>query len=214
VGALRQAGHEADGAADVANGWCLVRGQVYDLVVVDSVLADGTGSQFCISLRRDRYAAETLIMVLGYGNELERIVALECGADDVVSRPYGVRELLLRVRALLRRARQRVSCDVVEVGAARVDRGSRRVTHLGRAVALTRREFDLLVRLIDGRGRVLTREALLQTVWPLGTASDRAVDTTVKRLRRKLPSVGRQIRTLRGVGYTLTDDDNAFFSRT
>ena len=87
-------------------------------------------------------------------------------------------------------------------------RGTRRVTSEGARVALTRREFDLLLRLVDGRGRALARETIVADVWPEDAPSQRVVDTTLKRLRRKLPAVGRRIRTIRGVGYELTEDDS------
>ena len=97
---------------------------------------------------------------------------------------------------------------MIALGAVRIDRGTRRVTMSGVSVALTRREFDLLMRLVDGRGRVLARDTLVADVWATEAPSERVVDTTLKRLRRKLPAVARRIRTIRGVGYELTLDDS------
>ena len=94
------------------------------------------------------------------------------------------------------------------IGSVRIDRGARRVTANGVSVPLTRRELDLLLRLVDGRGRVLGRETLVADVWPDDTPSERVVDTTLKRLRRKLPALGRRIRTIRGVGYELCEDES------
>ena len=208
AGALGEGSHEVEIAAAAATGLYVARVSLPDLVIVESVLPDGTSGQVCTALRRDPLTARTLVLVVGAaGNEVDRIVAFECGADDYVARPFSMRELLLRIRALLRRIRQTPPSSLVAVGDVRIDRGTRRVTLEGKAVPLTRREFDLLLRLVDGRGRVLDRETIVADVWPEDAPSQRVVDTTLKRLRRKLPSVGRRIRTIRGVGYELTVDD-------
>ncbi len=140
-------------------------------------------------------------------DELARVAAFEAGADDYVVRPFSTRELLLRVRALLRRVHSRTPRDTTVFGSVTIDRGTRRVTADGVSVPLTRRELDLLLRLIDGRGRVLGRETLVAHVWADENPSERVVDTTLKRLRKKLPVLGRRIRTIRGVGYELSEDD-------
>lgn len=208
AGALGAGSHEVEIAAAVATGTYVARVSRPDLVIVESVLPDGTGAEVCATLRRDPLTARTLVLVLGPdGDEVDRVVAFECGADDYVSRPFSMRELLLRVRALLRRIRLSPPPSIVAVGDVRIDRGTRRVTLEGATVPLTRREFDLLMRLVDGRGRVLDRETIVADVWPEDAPSQRVVDTTLKRLRRKLPTVGRRIRTIRGVGYELTEDD-------
>jgi len=209
AGALGEGAHEVEIAAAAETGMYVARVSLPDLVIVESVLPDGTSGQVCTALRRDPLTAQTLVLVFGAeGNEADRIVAFECGADDYVARPFSMRELLLRVRALLRRVRQIAPPSLVVVGDVRIDRGARRVTTHGATVALTRREFDLLLRLVDGRGRVLDRATLVADVWPEDAPSQRVVDTTLKRLRRKLPTVGRRIRTIRGVGYELTVDDS------
>ena len=140
-------------------------------------------------------------------DEGARVAAFEAGADDYVIRPFSTRELLLRVRALLRRVRVRTPPDRIVLGSVTIDRGTRRVSVGGESVALTKRELDLLLRLVDGRGRVLGRNTLVADVWPEHTPSERVVDTTLKRLRKKLPALGRRIRTIRGVGYELADDE-------
>jgi DNA-binding response OmpR family regulator len=185
-----------------------------DLVIVDAVLEDGTAADVCAALRRGQATAHALVMVIStVGSEKERIAAFEAGADDYVTRPFSTRELLLRARALLRRLRAPAPAallvDTIEIGTVRIHRAARRVTSGGVAVALTRRELDLLLHLVGARGRVLTREAIVAELWPGDPPSQRVVDTTLKRLRNKLPALTRHLRTVRGVGYELTTVDDA-----
>ncbi len=202
-------GHDVETAASAATGTYLARVSRPDLVVVDGILPDGTSAAVCTALRRDRATAHTLLLVISPSIvESDRVDAFEAGADDYVVRPFSMRELVLRIRALLRRVRARVPADVVALGGVLIDRGTRRVTSNGVTVALTRRELDLLLRLMDSRGRVLARETIVADVWPDDSPSQRVVDTTLKRLRKKLPSVATRIRTIRGVGYELTADDS------
>jgi two-component system phosphate regulon response regulator PhoB len=200
--------HEVEIAASAATGAYLARASHPDLVVLEAILPDGTGAEVCSAIRRDGVISAMLLLVIGAAaDETARVTAFEAGADDYVVRPFSARELLLRVRALLRRVRARTPPDVVSLGTVRIDRGTRRVTSDGVSVALTRRELDLLLRLVDGRGRVLGRETIIADVWPDDAPSERVVDTTLKRLRKKLPALGRRIRTIRGVGYELTEED-------
>lgn len=201
--------HEVETASGVETGMGVARVSRPDLVLVESLLPDGTSGDACTALRREPLTARVLVLVLGSGgDEAEHIAAFEAGADDYVSRPFSMRELVLRIRALLRRVRLSVPPELIALGAVRIDRGTRRVTLAGAAVPLTRREFDLLMRLVDGRGRVLARETIVADVWHEDAPSQRVVDTTLKRLRRKLPAIGRRIRTIRGVGYELTIEDS------
>jgi DNA-binding response OmpR family regulator len=207
--ALCSAPHEVEIASTAAVGSVVARAFLPDLILVAAALPDGSAAEFCAHLRRDPTTMHTLVLVVGAAEtEAERVGVFEAGVDDYVPHPVSMREVLLRVRALLRRMAARGLVDVVAVGAVRVDRGTRRVTVDGVNVSLTRREFDLLARLIDGRGRALARETLVADVWPDDAPSQRAVDTTLKRLRKKLPSLGSCIRTIRGVGYELTVDES------
>ncbi len=178
-----------------------------DLVILHGAFPDATCAEVCGALRRDSSTAQALLLVLGpLANEAFCIEAFEAGADDYVPTPYSTREVLLRIRALLRRIPARAWASNIVMGSVRIDRGTRRVTMAGKPVTLTRREFDLLMRLFDSRGRVLARETIVADVWPDDAPSPRVVDTTLKRLRKKLPGMGRRIRTVRGVGYELTPD--------
>jgi two-component system, OmpR family, phosphate regulon response regulator PhoB len=205
--ALGTAAHEVEIAATAATGTYVARMSRPDLVIVDAALPDGTAVDICCALRRDPITARTLALVIGMStSEAERVAAFEAGADDYVVRPFSTRELLLRIRALLRRVRVRAPSEVITLGPVFVDRGTRRVSVEGVSVSLTRREFDLLIRLVDSRGRVLARETIVADVWPEDAPSDRVVDTTLKRLRKKLPALGSRIRTIRGIGYELLFD--------
>ncbi len=199
--------HAVEIAASAATGSYLVRASHPELVILESLLPDATGAELCGAIRRDAAISGTLLLVIGAAmDEHARVAAFEAGADDYVVRPFSTRELLLRVRALLRRVHPRTPSDTIVLGSVTIDRGTRRVTESGVSVPLTRRELDLLIRLVDGRGRVLGRETLVADVWPDESPSERVVDTTLKRLRKKLPALARRIRTIRGVGYELTDE--------
>lgn len=206
--ALRAAPHDVMTASTADAGCSLARTWKPELVVVDVAPSDGTSTEVCRLLRGDPTTAGMLVLIVGAAaTEVDRVDAFEAGADDFVARPFSTRELLLRSHALLRRMNHRALPEVVALGSTTIDRGTRRVTDAGAAVELTRREFDLLVRLIDGGGRVLGRDTLVRDVWAGEAPSERVVDTTLKRLRKKLPGVGRRIRTIRGVGYELSANE-------
>jgi two-component system phosphate regulon response regulator PhoB len=146
-----------------------------------------------------------VIMVTAKGEEIDRVVGFELGADDYVVKPFSVRELLLRVGAVLRR-KDAPASDLVEFGELRIDPAAHRVWVAGNEVALTSLEFKLLVTLYERKNRVQTRSVLLNDIWGIeADITTRTVDTHVKRLREKLRSVGRYIETVRGVGYRFTE---------
>lgn len=202
--------HDVELAASLVTGLNVARTSLPDLVVVDSSLTDGEGMGACARIRADAATANALVLVIGSSvDEADRVAAFEQGCDDYVVRPFSTRELLLRIRALLRRTpRRRAPADVVTVGPLVIDRHARKVSSQGTRVDLTRKEFDLLLRLVDARGRVLTRNVLVAELWPDDAASMRVVDTTLKRIRKKLPWLSDRIRTVRGVGYELDDAGN------
>lgn len=202
--------HDVELAASLVTGLNVARTSLPDLVVVDASLADGDGMGACARIRADTATTNALVLVIGSStDEADRVAAFEQGCDDYVVRPFSTRELLLRIRALLRRTpRRRAPADVVTVGPLVIDRHARKVSSDGARVDLTRKEFDLLLRLVDARGRVLTRNVLVAELWPDDAASMRVVDTTLKRIRKKLPWLSDRIRTVRGVGYELDDAGN------
>ena len=175
-----------------------------DLVLLDLMLPDTSGTEVCRQLRAQ---AETknipVVMLTAKDDEIDRVVGFEVGADDYVTKPFSVRELMLRVRAVLRRSQSAPPpSEELNFGVLRVDPSAHQVWHDGDEVTLTALEFKLLTTLLSRKGRVQTRKQLLDDVWGIqADVSTRTVDTHVKRLRQKLGEAGEYIETLRGVGY-------------
>jgi two-component system phosphate regulon response regulator PhoB len=186
-----------------------------DVILLDLMLPDGSGIDVCRALKGDPITrAIPVIMVTAKSEEIDRVVGFEIGADDYVVKPFSVRELMLRVRAILRRTDGEGTVDVnmVTFGVLRVDRTAHRVFVNEHEVILTAIEFRLLVTLIDRRNRVQSRDTLLSDVWGLHLhVETRTVDTHIKRVREKLGAAGDYIHTVRGVGYRFaaSPDDNA-----
>lgn len=176
-----------------------------DLILLDLMLPELDGLEVCRRLRGDPATASIpVIMLTARGEEVDRVVGLELGADDYVTKPFSPKELMARIRAVLRRSRPRERPAVFSVGKLRVDYGKHLVSVGGHEVALTPKEFDLLRALLEARGRVLTREVLLDRVWGYARAEEiesRTVDVHIRRLREKLGAEGRRILTVKGAGY-------------
>jgi two-component system phosphate regulon response regulator PhoB len=201
---FKQAGFDVVSAPDGETALRAVKEERFDLVLLDLMLPDMPGTEVCRRLKQSREtAAVPVVMVTAKGEEVDRIVGFELGADDYVVKPFSVRELVLRVRAILRRAEgPGESEDRFTFGRLTVDRAAHRAWVDGQEVAFTALELRLLTLLHDRRGRVLTRDLLLDEVW--GSHADvtsRNVDTHVKRVREKLGAAGEYIETVRGVGY-------------
>lgn len=179
-----------------------------DLILLDLMLPDIAGTEVCRRLRSDSATAEIpVLMVTAKGDEIDRVVGFEVGADDYVTKPFSVRELMLRVRAIMRRAKQEASpSSSIEFGRLRLDQDAHRVWIGDEEIVLTALEFKLLATFVSRKGRVQSRDALLSDVWGIDAeVTTRTVDTHVKRLREKLGDLGRYIETLRGVGYRFRD---------
>ncbi|GHO86804.1 response regulator transcription factor [Dictyobacter formicarum] len=223
---LEQSGYQVVTAMDGMSALEMARKEHPDLIVLDIMLPGMDGLEVCRQLRReDRTAAVPIIMLTAKGEEIDKVVGLEVGADDYVTKPFGRRELLARVRALLRR----VDYPVVQeerttpqdaatdnggiipprselvAGPLRIDQAGRRVNCRGQDLDLQPKQFDLLTYLVRNRGTVLTRDQLLHNVWGYDYAGDtRTVDVHVRWLREKLeedPASPKLIQTVRGVGY-------------
>ncbi len=177
------------------------------LVVVDLMLPGLDGLELTRLLKREPATAQVpLVMLTAKGEEVDRIVGLELGADDYIAKPFSPREVVLRIKAVLRRlqATQQDDGEVLSIGKLRLDRAAHRLAVAGKEVALTATEFRLLALLMERVNRVQTRAQLLSDVW--GYAEDvdsRTVDTHVRRLRRKLDAEANRIETVIGVGYRL-----------
>ncbi len=219
---LEQAGYVVVTAADGTTALEVARRERPDLIILDLMLPEMDGLEVCRQLRREGNMATTpILMLTAKGEEIDKVVGLEVGADDYVTKPFGRRELLARVRALVRRAEypsasdeqlaqepaqevSRPARDLV-AGPVRIDLAGRRVNCRGQDLELQPKQFDLLTYLVRNRGTVLTRDQLLHNVWGYDYAGDtRTVDVHVRWLREKLeedPANPKLIQTVRGVGY-------------
>lgn len=183
-----------------------------DLVLLDLMLPDISGNEVCRRLKAAHETARVpVVMLTAKGEEIDRVVGFEMGADDYVVKPFSTRELLLRVRAVLRRAGPATETDeLIRFGRLRFDPAAHRVWVDDEEIALTALEFRLLTTLHERRGRVQTRERLLEDVWGMQAAvTTRTVDTHVKRLRQKLLAAEDYVETVRGVGYRFTAEPGA-----
>jgi two-component system alkaline phosphatase synthesis response regulator PhoP len=201
---LRFEGYETLAASSGEQGLARALAEAPDLVLLDVTMPGRSGWDVCRELRQ-RGLDVPIIMLTARGEEADRVRGLELGADDYVTKPFSLRELLARVRAVLRRPGPRRKFEELAFGDVRVHRRGRRVTRAGREVRLTRKEYDLLVYLAGHQGDVVTRERLLDEVWGYERfPTTRTVDTHVLRLRRKLeadPDRPRFIHTVHGQGY-------------
>jgi two-component system, OmpR family, phosphate regulon response regulator PhoB len=208
---LAENGHQVVTAGTAAEALRCARERVPDLVLLDLMLPDRSGREVCKELRADRTFRDTRIMMLtARGEEVDRVVGFELGADDYVLKPFSIRELMLRIDAVLRRAAPLPpSVDLFDFGILRVDREAHRIWVNDAELELTALEFKLLVTLHDRRNRVQTRSTLLNDVWGIeADITTRTVDTHVKRLREKLGAAGDYVETVRGVGYRFADTPN------
>ena len=201
---LAQAGFEVETVSTGRKALESVRRSAPDLIVLDLMLPDIQGTDVCRELRTDpEFARLPIIMLTARADEVDRVVGFELGADDYVTKPFSPRELTLRVRAILRRrSRQTDEEESLEHRSLRLDSERHRCFVENVEVDLTAKEFDLLKRLMQRPGRVLTRDQLLEEVWGHDViVTTRTIDTHVKRLREKLGNAGAMIETVRGIGY-------------
>jgi two-component system phosphate regulon response regulator PhoB len=177
----------------------------FSLLILDLMLPDGSGLDLCRELKSDLTNESPLILILtAKDDEVDRVVGFELGADDYVTKPFSVRELILRVKAILKRGINKLNTVEVErkFGDLTIDVESHEVLVNNENIILTALEFRLLNQLVDRRGRVQTRDQLLSDVWGYSSeVTTRTVDTHIKRLREKLGVMGKYVQTIRGVGY-------------
>jgi len=207
---LRQAGFETLLATSGQEALQHLRRRVPDLVLLDLMLPDLSGTEICRTVKSDPRTKHVPVMMLtAKGEEVDKVVGFELGADDYVTKPFSVRELVLRVRAVLRRAAGGGTASgaaVEPVGPLRVDLESHRAYVENEEVELTPLEFRLLTTFMSRVGRVQSREQLLTDVWEMSSEVEtRTVDTHVKRLREKLGPARDLLETVRGVGYRLVE---------
>ena len=194
-------------AESIAEGEKALAANKIDVIILDLMLPDGSGLTLCRDIKSDAKTKHIPVIILtAKTEEVDRVVGFELGADDYVTKPFSVRELILRVKAILKRSvdspQQENDISDIEVGDLRLNLDAHQAFVRDEEIALTALEFRLLKHLLDRRGRVQTRDQLLEEVW--GYSSDvttRTVDTHIKRLREKLLGAGDCIQTIRGVGY-------------
>lgn len=209
---LRADGWSVDAVEDGRKALERIRAESYQLLVLDLQLPGMDGLALCIEVRRDRRTRDVaVVMLTARGDETDRIVGLELGADDYIVKPFSPKELVARVRALFRRLeRTQDAEEPLALGALEVDRTRHTVRLEGRPVHLTAKEFALLVALLEAGGRVLSRRKLLEDVWGYSYAEGtRTVDVHVRRLREKLPELAASIVTVKSLGYRLTSEPEA-----
>jgi DNA-binding response OmpR family regulator len=208
---LEREGFRCRQAATGSEGLRAARASVPDLIVLDLMLPEVDGLEVCRRLRGEAATASVpIIMLTAKSDEVDRIVGLELGADDYVAKPFSPKELVARVRAVLRRARPETPARVLREGPIVLDPERHLVTVGGAALNLTPKEFELLHVFMEAAGRVLGREYLLTRVWGYAHADEiesRTVDVHVRRLRAKLADEGRRIATVKTVGYRFERED-------
>ncbi len=203
---LTLAGHEADVLTHGADVMTFARRNVPDVVILDRMLPGLDGLEICRAMRTDTATAGVpIIMLTARAEESDRIVGLELGADDYVTKPFSPKELVARVNALLRRTKRQASDErVLRYGSLALDLTRHLVHDTDREVRLTAKEFLLLQYFLEHKGRVLSRDLLLQDVWGYQyTGGTRTVDVHVRRLREKLPVLANAIETVKQFGYKL-----------
>lgn len=209
--ALRREGFNAVTAASVADGLTAFRAHPPDLVLLDIMLPDGSGRDLLREIRAS--SRVPVIMLTALGEEMDKVVALELGADDYVVKPFGARELLARIGAVLRRAASPEPTGAAELlaGDVRMDLNTRTVTLDGAPLDLTLKEFELLRMLLEESGKVVKRGDLMDEVWdPNWFGSTKTLDVHVSSLRKKLgddPTNPRYIHTVRGVGFRFSSPE-------
>lgn len=204
---LRKAGFALSTATDGATGLRMARQEAPALIILDLLLPKMPGLEICKVLKTDITTRQIpIIMLTAKAEEIDRIVGLEFGADDYVTKPFSPRELVLRVNAILRRGKGEVAEKKLSIGPITLDPSRHHVAVAGKPVRLTSVEFKLLSMLMQRQGRVQARDRLLNEVWGYESAIDtRTVDTHVRRLRKKLGKAAAAIETVRGFGYRIRE---------
>tara|TARA_B100001250_G_scaffold410686_1_gene437632 strand:+ start:3322 stop:4008 length:687 start_codon:yes stop_codon:yes gene_type:complete len=192
-------------ASSISDAQIIIKSKDVSLIILDLMLPDGSGLDLCRGIKSDPLTESIPIIILtAKDDEVDRVVGFELGADDYVTKPFSVRELILRIKAVLKRGQTKK--EIVEVerqfGDLKIDINSHEVYVDNNQINLTALEFKLLNKLVETRGRVQSRDQLLEDVWGYSSGvTTRTVDTHIKRLRSKLGSMGKYVQTIRGVGY-------------
>ncbi|MGA7829155.1 MAG: response regulator transcription factor [Geobacteraceae bacterium] len=205
---LEREGYRVLTALDGKDGLETAQTRHPDLIILDLMLPGIMGTDICRILKNsEKTASIPIIMLTAKGEEIDRVVGFEVGADDYVVKPFSNRELMLRIRAILRRSEPDILEEkILRIGSITIDTGRHIVTSAGEEVVLTTTEYKLLLNLAERLGRVQNRDLLLKNVWGYNYIGDtRTVDTHITRLRTKLGTAGDMIKTVRGFGYKMEE---------
>jgi len=202
---ISREGYKVVSASSLSEGKEQINSSDFSLILLDLMLPDGSGLDLCREIKSDKDKSPTPIIILtAKDDEVDKVVGFELGADDYVTKPFSVRELILRIKAVLKRGAEKKETLEVQrqFGELTMDIDSHEVFVNNEQIILTALEFRLLRQLVDRRGRVQSRDQLLSDVWGYSAeVTTRTVDTHIKRLREKLGTMGKYIQTIRGVGY-------------
>ena len=206
---LSREGYKVEGCGSIEEANTFLENPSYSIIILDLMLPDGSGLDLCRQIKSNSTIQEIPILILtAKDDEVDKVVGFELGADDYVTKPFSVRELILRVKAILKRNTKtsNLSNQTHEInrnfGSLKMNVESHEVFINDEEIILTALEFKLLRQLVERRGRVQTRDQLLEDVWGYSSnITTRNVDTNIKRLREKLGSMGKYVQTIRGVGY-------------
>lgn len=203
--ALKTSGYEAIGFENAAEFYKGLKDGSPDLILLDIMLPDEDGISILKKLRaKNEYKDIPVIMLTAKSTEYDKVKGLDVGADDYVTKPFGVMELISRIKAVLRRSQKSISTDMMVLGDIRLDIQKHEVTVIGKEVILTYKEFELLTYLMKNQGIVLSRDKILEVIWNYDYEGEsRTVDVHIGSLRQKLGASGNMIETVRGVGYKM-----------
>lgn len=207
---LEKSGYECVTATTGETALNVLAEEQIDLVILDIMLPKMDGFEVCKEIKQDKKLSSIpVIMLTAKGEEVDRVLGLELGADDYVVKPFSPRELVLRVKAIMRRGKPgEVTKDILSVGRIKINIPEHKVTVDKKEIELTLMEFKLLVTLIQRKGRLQSRDRLLTDVWDIDTeVTTRTIDTHIKRLRQKLGKAGKMIETVRGIGYRFSEGE-------
>ena len=205
---LKEFGHSVTVCHDGDTGWKILQDEPFDLLILDIIMPKINGLELCRLYRQMFGYQIPVIMLTALGTTEDIVKGLDAGADDYVTKPFGMMELVSRIRAVLRRTSKKEEDDTYVLGEIRMDRKKHEVTVAGEPVALTLKEYGLLRKLMENQNIVLTRDKLLEEIWGYDFDGEtRTVDVHVRTLRQKLGQAGEYIETVRGVGYRIGEID-------
>ncbi|MDD4842884.1 MAG: response regulator transcription factor [Anaerotignum sp.] len=202
---LHSAGFDAEGFEKPSAFWDAMEKEIPSLILLDIMLPEDDGISILKKLRASSKTKKTpVILLTARGSEYDKVMGLDSGADDYVAKPFGMMELLARVKALLRRAEKEEEIAEYVLGELSVSQSRHEVMVDGKEVILTLKEFELLCLLLENKGRVMTRDQLLNRIWGYGfDGENRTIDVHIRTLRQKLGDCGQYIETVRGIGYKI-----------